>query len=607
FLEEQTGDDIVDLDEIGEDDISADPKLSATLENAVNDIASGGSSVEKVMKNMKANAQDHLRECLHPMVRRLGRVCGKNSSRDWWRALKGGPEMEWIEIPVKYTDLADGDDKYRLEKWPLLDPHSIIAFLEKSGLKIPPISVREYWHHHRTFGEPWAQHDETDRIPMGIYGDSAKCQTEFGFVNLVGIFISLVLWKPMSVRFSRFLVFAIPEQSLWGSKTLRVVYRRLAWSINSLIHGEHPRAGVYGEDLNARLRELSGKPFQHRYALTEIRGDWAWHKKVWRFKRCSWAAINMCHQCPAKSSSTNSADLYWMFESNSWDDHHFTTEQFIAERMPETGICPLLGVTNFHPSTIRWCLMHVVNLGILYTVNGSALNLLVQGGWFGNEPGINSHVKLARAHRDFKAFISKNKIQCSQPDFTPKMIYKKGGIISLTAKAYNGRVILAWLDETVYLASQDQQFANLDERTLMIAAALRHMNRFLTEMEHAGRYLSEQQANSIFESGKQFLQIYRSLAIMSVRAGKFELGMRPKVHALWHMLWMIKKRRTNVRLWSGFVDEDAMSWLKRTYFGAHPGWRSRWIIRVSKLRIWQTHLKVRRFNQQVADRLKRGR
>ena len=174
---------------------------------------------------------------------------------------------------------------------------------------------------------------------MGIYGDSAKCQTEFGFVNLVGIFISLVLWKPMSVRFSRFLVFAIPEQSLWGSKTLRVVYRRLAWSINSLIHGEHPRAGVYGEDLNARLRELSGKPFQHRYALTEIRGDWAWHKKVWRFKRCSWAAINMCHQCPAKSSSTNSADLYWMFESNSWDDHHFTTEQFIAERMPETGIC----------------------------------------------------------------------------------------------------------------------------------------------------------------------------------------------------------------------------------------------------------------------------
>ena len=51
-------------------------------------------------------------------------------------------------------------------------------------------------------------------------------------------------------------------------------------------------------------------------------------------------------------------------------------------------------------------------------------------------------------------------------------IYKKGGVIALTAKAYNGRVILAWLDATVYLASQDRQFANLDARTLMIAAAL---------------------------------------------------------------------------------------------------------------------------------------
>ena len=28
-------------------------------------------------------------------------------------------------------------------------------------------------------------------------------------------------------------------------------------------------------------------------------------------------------------------------------------------------------------------------------------------------------------------------------------IYKKGGVIALTAKAYNGRVILAWLDATV--------------------------------------------------------------------------------------------------------------------------------------------------------------
>lgn len=222
-----------------------------------------------------------------------------------------------------------------------------MAFFEKSGLKIPSHSVREYWNHHRTFGEKWAQHDEVDRIPLGVYGNSAKCQTNFGFVNLVGIFFNLVLWRPKSVRHSRFLIFAIPEQSLWGSKTLRVVYRRIAWSINSLIAGKHPESGVYGEGLSNELKAFSGQPFQHRYALTEIRGDWAWHKKIWRFKKCSWAAINVCHQCPAKSTSTNSSELFWIFKNNSWDHCHFSKNAFIAERMPSTGICFLSALLSF--------------------------------------------------------------------------------------------------------------------------------------------------------------------------------------------------------------------------------------------------------------------
>ena len=37
---------------------------------------------------------------------------------------------------------------------------------------------------------------------------------------------------------------------------------------------------------------------------------------------------------------------------------------------------PLIGLENFHPACIRWCLMHVVHLGILFTVTGSALILV---------------------------------------------------------------------------------------------------------------------------------------------------------------------------------------------------------------------------------------
>ena len=36
---------------------------------------------------------------------------------------------------------------------------------------------------------------------------------------------------------------------------------------------------------------------------------------------------------------------------------------------------PLVGLRNFHPSMIRWCLMHVVHLGLLFVCNGSGMNL----------------------------------------------------------------------------------------------------------------------------------------------------------------------------------------------------------------------------------------
>lgn len=50
---------------------------------------------------MKANhvkwalPQDTKRQKLHGLTRRLGSLSGKNDSRDWWRALKEGPEL-WL-------------------------------------------------------------------------------------------------------------------------------------------------------------------------------------------------------------------------------------------------------------------------------------------------------------------------------------------------------------------------------------------------------------------------------------------------------------------------------------------------------------------------------
>lgn len=236
--------------------------------------------------------------------------------------------------------------KYKIEEWPILDPHAVIHFLfDKAKIKIPQEHVRRYWQHHAAGGEEWAQDPRThEMIPLGIFGDSARVTKEFGSVNVVGLFLSIVLFRPRSVRASRFLLFSIGEEELWKHHTLNTVYRRITWSLNALFDGLHPELDPYGRELEPRLQQFAGQPITQnnlRFCITEIRGDWSWQKKIWRFRKTSWVAINICHWCRAKSKG-QWADLYWNFgEQSSWCNNEFTVEEFMDEKLPLTGICTL--------------------------------------------------------------------------------------------------------------------------------------------------------------------------------------------------------------------------------------------------------------------------
>lgn len=53
-------------------------------------------------------------------------------------------------------------------------------------------------------------------------------------------------------------------------------------------------------------------------------------------------------------------------------------------------------------------------------------------------------------------------------------IYKKNSDVLLTAKAFNGRVILEWLCDETYKFSQQGEAEAFDSRVYHIAAALNH-------------------------------------------------------------------------------------------------------------------------------------
>ena len=245
------------------------------------------------------------------------------------------PIKEPVDIPLP---IRVSDDKHEVQKWPILDVHSVIDYLWNDvGLRVPMNHVEEFWRHSREYKQPWAlEHEATERhIPLGLYGDSAKITTTFNSDKMLGVFFNLPLWRPRSIRRSRFLIFAIEESKLWGHHTLTAVLSRVTWSVNLLFDGLRPFVDPAGHVLPKQ--ELYGGYIckdKTVFAVTEIRGDQLWQKQVFRFTASwIWTSARVCHACDCRAHGPDSEHrLYWDFEA--WLPYEFSNTQFLAKRMP---------------------------------------------------------------------------------------------------------------------------------------------------------------------------------------------------------------------------------------------------------------------------------
>ena len=200
---------------------------------------------------------------------------------------------------------------------PVLLPHHIIDYLfTETGLDIPSEAVRQFWHVVRDLGrEPWAVASPAsrDHIPLGIYGDS--CQIKGG-EKMMGIFLSLPLWRPKSTRCSRFLMVAIEESRLWPSETCDTIMGFLVSSLNLLFDGFDEN----GQTL------AKGRPF----TVTEMRGDWLYHKMVWQFSS-RWNRLkDICYLCDCKGRSQKDEELFWNVDGQ-W--HEYDRVDFILRQL----------------------------------------------------------------------------------------------------------------------------------------------------------------------------------------------------------------------------------------------------------------------------------
>lgn len=248
-----------------------------------------------------------------------------------------------ISIPVKVQDKTQDNPSYVMEEYPILDPHSVVKYMWGAGLRVPMSEVQEFWDRSRQNNEPWSLFSKASsaHIPLGIYGDGATMKMNYGKQeSIIGLYLNLPLWRPKSVRGSRWLLFCIEEDRLWHHFTLNRVLREIVWSCNQLYSGVHASVGAGGERLPPALEHLAGTQVCEGavFAVVEIRGDWSWMKKIFRYYQTSWNGRNTCHGCGATGKGPYS-DRYYNFEGANWDDHDFSLGEFLTKRMPPKGVC----------------------------------------------------------------------------------------------------------------------------------------------------------------------------------------------------------------------------------------------------------------------------
>ena len=164
--------------------------------------------------------------------------------------------------------------------------------------------------------------------------------------------MNLVIFRPRSVRYSRFLLWSCDSSLLYLNRTTNAVLRWVVWSFNWMHEGLNPTSRPGNRPLSDGERQRAGQYLtsgQHKFQVVELRGDWEWHKAIWQFKSSWKGGVNMgiCFKCPAMAKSNDTGLLYWNTDEDStWCQNEFGTVEFISQLLPSSHICLLTVQTS---------------------------------------------------------------------------------------------------------------------------------------------------------------------------------------------------------------------------------------------------------------------
>eukprot|EP00435_Cladocopium_sp_Y103_P008588 s3618_g2.t1 len=345
----------------------------------------------------------------------------------------------------------------------------------------------------------------------------------------------------------------IPIQSLWLEIPVRCEQNRKDIELKKLLvicpHLLYEYLHASGKLV--RNEDSISQYWRGRAALVELRGDWKFQREAFAL-RCHWTAKDCCHLCTARNPSDPVRRNRWTQLDRTFPRRSRANALASCFRWPH----PIAALPGFETVQLRFCTMHICNLGILQTLNGSLTSLLCEKGFFG---GGKLEDQLRELSSRFRSWARVHQFQHSQGYITVGMLHITDGFPALTCKAWNGQVLLVFLDSCANILFQQHP----EEETELASLAARAMVCWFDRLARYGRYLTEIQSKDISKFGFTFLRLYQKLGYFSVTHNCGRWKLLPKHHPFRHVNEDMLSMRMNYRYVHTFKDEDNVGVCKR--------------------------------------------
>ena len=193
-----------------------------------------------------------------------------------------------------------------------------------------------------------------------------------------------------------------------------------------------------------------------------------------------------------------------------------------------------------------------------------------------------------------KNVVSK-KPRHSQPYITSGLLNTADGYPTMTCKAFNGRLMLIFLDRCIHdLRGQNQNGDDPEIANACVAA--RALCGWFDLLERSPRYLSQIQRIGLYNFGVKFVDTLNRLAVLALLSNTSRWKIQPKLHVFLHVAEDHLTTGYNARYHHCFLDEDHIGLTKRLAQKVHRGGLMelrilcRWLLRLgSWVPSWWEH------------------